>query len=229
MTTTAHMIVAVLLFISLCSPAARSEEKEPHELTRLRSVHEGVVTRAVKGLTETYVTELKKLQTGYSKDGKLAEALKVADEIRAITGSEVPTSERPMGNNTPPLSSTKHSRVTIAANTPEGYRIGPISRGDSISIQYREGKWKRNGIYATSNPDDPEVQDGDLNRLVISTGPEGGLPGHLIKIVPAGTAEKPFVYTFAKTFDDVVLRINDGSTRKDNPGAVTYSVILQRQ
>ncbi len=221
-----RLYLPACLFFVPC--AAFAEPDDPVELSRLRSSYDGAVQRAIKPLAETFLVELSKLQESYLKADKLDAAMKVAAEIKIIKEKI-----NVVATVVPALSviqskQSEEKQVTIAANDMNGFFIGSVKRGDSITLQYTGGLWKHNGNIPTANPDDPDVQDGDLNRLVIARAPAKGVPGDVLKIVPPGTARKAFTFVFPTTRDDVILRINDGSNRKQNPGAVTYSMKLVR-
>lgn len=222
------MLLSVAAVSLLVSRSASADPGDPPELARLRSSYDSAVQRAIKPLAETYVTELTKIQETYLKAGKVDEATKVAAEVKIMKEKlQVVTTEVPAVS----LLHTKQSEeklVTIAANDMNGFLIGSVKRGDSITLQYSGGLWKHNGNIASANPDDPNVQDGDLNRLVIARAPSKGKPGDVLKIIPAETTKKAFTFVFPTTRNDVILRINDGSDRKQNPGAVTYSMKLVR-
>jgi hypothetical protein len=226
MNSTSFLSIAAIALLFSCT--VRAESEEPGALTRLRSSYDGAVQRAIKPLAETYVTELSKLQETSIKNGKLDDALKIAAEIKIVKEKlQVVSTEVPAVSLLHPKQS-EEKLVTIAANDMNGFLIGSVKRGDSITLQYSGGLWKHNGNIASANPDDPNVQDGDLNRLVIARAPVKGKPGDVTKIVPAETTKKAFTFIFPTTRDDMILRINDGSDRKQNPGAVTYSMKLTR-
>ncbi len=224
-TSTLLSLAALTLFFSRTVSA---EPGDPQELTRLRISYDAAVQRAVKPLAETYQTELTKLQTTLIQNGKVDEAMKVAEEIKIVKEKLQVVAGGPAMGLLQPTKQSEEKLVTIAANDVNGYFIGAVKRGDVITLQYSGGLWKHNGNIPTANPDDPNVQDGDLNRLVIARAPSKGVPGDVLKIVPAETNKKAFTYVFPTTRNDVILRINDGSTRKENPGAVTYSMKLMR-
>ncbi len=211
-----------------CASIAKAQTGEPAELTRLRSSYDSAVQRAVKPLSETYLAELTKLRDTYTKAAKLDEAVKIAEEIKHVR-------ER-LGLITAPAGEARAEapvagqelRITIPANDPNGYRIGAVKRGDEITLQYIEGMWKNHGGIATANPDDPKVDGGDENRLAIARGAVNGAPGELIKLVPGDTRKKIFRFIFPTSREEVVLRINTNSDRKQNPGAVVYSMKLTR-
>lgn len=214
-------LLCILLTWSLAAFA-----QEATELQRLRNSYDGAVQRAVKPITETYLQQLKQLRDGYTRSTRLAEANQVEDEIKMVT-----TRLAALGGVTPAIAGHRaavlDSRVTIAANTPTGYRLGPVRQGDIVTLQYLEGLWKGHGHLATVNPDDPQERD-DESRLVIARGPTKDKPGDVIVLVPPDTAKKPFTYTFPTTRDDVVLRIHRNSHNPKNPGAVTYQVKIMR-
>ena len=104
-----------------------------------------------------------------------------------------------------------------------------VKRGDSITLQYIDGKWKSQGGIPSESPDRLAATYGDNDRLVIARAMDDkGKPGEVIKVVPAETATQPFTFVFPTSRDDVVLRINANSDRKENPGTVTYKVKLVR-
>lgn len=119
------------------------------------------------------------------------------------------------------------TKATIAANSPAGFKLGPVKQGDVITLVYLEGKWKGHGHIPTENPDTTMDSD-DESRLVIARGPKGNKPGDVIVVVARETTVKPFVYTVATSRDDLVLRINKNSDNKNNPGSVVYRVTITR-
>ncbi|MBL9178197.1 MAG: hypothetical protein JNM65_09045 [Verrucomicrobiaceae bacterium] len=231
MSANCNFIGVCALISAICGDVA-AQTADPPELVRLRTAYDAAVARAVKPMTETYIVELTKIQETYTRTAKLDEALKIANEIKVAKERLAVVASAPVGDSSAPLSSTTSTgqgvRVTIPANDPNGYRIGAVKRGDTITLQYVEGMWKNHGGIATANPDDPKVDGGDENRLVIARGAVNGAPGELIKLVPAETRKKPFVYVFQTSRDEVVLRISTNSDRKQNPGAVSYSMVLKR-
>lgn len=119
------------------------------------------------------------------------------------------------------------AKAKIGANSPAGFKLGPVKQGDVITLVYVEGKWKGHGHIPMENPDTTTDSE-DESRLVIAHGPKGTKPGDVIVVVARETTVKPFVYTVATTRDDLVLRINKNSDNKDNPGSVTYQVTITR-
>ncbi|MEZ5385503.1 MAG: hypothetical protein R3F13_08310 [Prosthecobacter sp.] len=184
------------------------------------------------------MAELVKLQDTYTKAAKLQEAVVVANEIRAMRERlGMPTSP-----NTPAIASTpapapgkaaktnnQDATIVIPANSPNGYRIGGVTKGDTVTLQFVDGKWKSLGGIPTESPDNPAATYGENDRLVIAEAADpSGTPGKVIKVVPPNTATTPFVYVMPTSRTDVVLRINKNSDRKENPGAVTYKLKVVR-
>lgn len=118
-----------------------------------------------------------------------------------------------------------NTSAKIPANDPSGFKLGPVRRGDHLTLTYVSGLWKDHGGIATENPDAPRDEK---DQLVIAAPAQKGLPGSLIKIVPGGTAQKPFVYEVQTDREEIVLRINSNSQVKKNPGEVVYKVMLTR-
>jgi len=128
----------------------------------------------------------------------------------------------------PPRSVVIDSRVTIPANSPDGYRLPPLRQGDVITLQYVDGLWKGSGHIPTENPDKPNLEHGDQSRLVIARGATKGKPGVVLAMVPPETTVKPFTYIVQTTRADVILRIHKNSDNERNPGSVTYYVTITR-
>lgn len=228
------LIASSVVFMASLMGHVAAQVVEPPEMVRLRTSYEAAVARSVRPLTETYIAELMKVQDSYTKAGKLDEAVAIANEVKVMKQRlgvfEAPQAS-PSSPAAPPVTAAPAGqalRVTIPANDPNGYRIGAVKRGDTITLQYVEGMWKDHGGIATANPDEAKIDGGEENRLVIARGSVNGAPGDLIKLVPAETRKKAFVYVFQTSRDDVVLRINTNSDRKQNPGAVTYTMTLKR-
>lgn len=116
----------------------------------------------------------------------------------------------------------------IPAASPEGFKLPPLRRGDKVVLSYVSGLWKCDGNIASVNPDEEVTERGDRARLVLAEGPKNKVPGSIIKMVPPGTKDKPFVYQVQTTREDVVLRIHSGSDNPKSPGAVTYTVKIMR-
>lgn len=116
--------------------------------------------------------------------------------------------------------------VSISANSPNGYRIGPVHKGDTITLQYVSGLWKDHPQMATENPDAKIPGYDGAEQLVIAHGAKGNRAGDIIQIVPGETISRPFSFSFPQDIDDVVLRIHSHSDHKDNPGEVKYKLGL---
>jgi hypothetical protein len=119
----------------------------------------------------------------------------------------------------------KELNVTIAANSVDGYDLGPIHAKTTITLEYRRGRWKSWGRRATSNPDAEDTEGGDRCRLVISLPAVDGKAGAVVQMVPSGTANSPFLWRAEKDYDSLVLRINDATGK--GPGKVEYRVTIR--
>ncbi len=72
------------------------------------------------------------------------------------------------------------------------------------------------------------IERGEISRLAIYAKREGSTKLERMAVVPAGTAQTPFVVKMDKNYRDVVLRLNedeDGDWEK-NSGSVTYRVLV---
>ncbi len=200
---------------------------EPPELQTLRNSYQAAVIRTTKPLSETYLAELKKLRDQYTKNGKLDEASAAQTEITLITSklsAMASTPELALGAEVKVLEAT----AVIPAASPEGFKLPPLRRGDKVVLSYVSGMWKCDGNIASVNPDEEVTERGDRARLVLAEGPKNKVPGSIIKMVPPGTKDKPFVYQVQTTREDVVLRIHSGSDNPKAPGEVTYTVKVMR-
>ena len=216
------------LVLSLSFVGSSAQEPAP-ELSKLKSSYEGAVQRATLPITETYVKELTKLKDSYTRAAKLQEALAVEKELQNYSNVLAAQSSLPVTTQ-PGATPTVDAEVKIPANSPDGYRIGPVKAGDVITLQYVEGKWKAWGGIATSSPDEAREESGKEGqcRLVIAEASRNGVPGKILKVVPAETIGKPFIYKVATTRDDIVLRIAANSNAPSNPGQVTYKLKVVR-
>ena len=71
-----------LLFFLTVAIASTAISAEPDKLLKLRTSYEAAVTRATTPLQKTYLQELEKLKTEYTRAAKLEDALAVADEMK---------------------------------------------------------------------------------------------------------------------------------------------------
>lgn len=215
---------------------AQAQIVVPADMERLRVAYEAARERATRPIDEKYLTELVKLQDSYTKAAKLQEAVVVANEIKSMKerlGLQASPNSPTLAPAVAPGKAAKKDNqdvtITIPANSPNGYRIGGVTKGDTLTLQFVDGKWKSQGGIATESPDNPTATYGENDRLVIAEPADAnGAPGKVIKIVPADTATTPFVYVMQTSRTDVVLRINNNSDRKENPGVVTYKMKLVR-
>lgn len=204
---------------SLCLPFASAET--PAELVQLKTSYEAAAQRALAPVKETYVAELDKLRVHYASTGNLGAALAAEAEMQAVQSRNA--SPESTGNGT-----VFEGIVTIPANSPAGFTLGPLQAGDTLTLSYMGGLWKNMGKLATENPDAVITEKGDSSRLVLAGPPVDGKEGPLLQMVPAQTAATPFSYTLPSAMDALVLRIRDNSTSASNPGFVTYKVTLVR-
>lgn len=226
----------LVLAFALTGSYVSAQTVVPVEFDRLRTSYESARERAVRPIDEKYLTELTKLQDTYTKAAKLEDAVLVANEIKRMKerlGEPVaPGGPALVAPTTPAAAlggSGQEVTVNIVPNDPNGYRLGGVKRGDTITLQYVSGKWKGKGTIASENPDDPKASYGEDDRLVIAEAADAnGNEGKVIKVVPPETATTPFVYVMQTSRNDVVLRINVGSQRKQNPGYVSYKMKLVR-
>ena len=132
------------------------------------------------------------------------------------------------GNPPSTIAADSKDKITIPANSPDGYVLGQIHKGTKITLQYSGGLWKCWGTMATENPDSPESEHGnDACRLVISLPGKDGVCGEAVAVIPPGTAANPFVFEAQQDYEKLVLRINGEEMNKNGsfetyPGSVQY-------
>lgn len=223
-----RILLLIVMVVAGQFHSAHAQSAVPADMERLRTAYEAARERVTRPLDEKYLAELVKLQGTYTKAAKLQEALAVADEIKGMKERmDLAGKSKSSGH---PASSTaakgaKETTVTIPANTPNGYRLGAVQRGDTITLVYVSGKWKSRGGSATETPDDPKATYGEADRLVIAEAADAsGAPGKVIAIVSPETTLKPFTHLVQESCSEVVLRININSERKENPGEVIYKL-----
>lgn len=120
-------------------------------------------------------------------------------------------------------------RATITSKSPIGYVLGPLKKGDQVSLQYLDGKWKSWGRYPTESPDDIKSEHGDKCRVAMGFFDKNA-KFQLLGIVPPETAETPFRWKSNGDYQRVILRINDanGSFKNNPDGNVRYEVTVTR-
>ncbi len=233
-----RIALSILLLVGTPATMLEAQIAVPPEMEQLRLSYEAARERATRPIDEKYLAELSKLQDSFTKAAKLEQAVAAANEIKRtkerlglLNAAAAPELAAPVPVATKPPSGVggQDNTVVIPSNDPNGYRIGAVKRGDTITLQYMEGLWKSQGGIATENPDNPKASYGDNDRVVIAEAADSkGKAGTVLRIVPPDTVAKPFTYVFQTTRDDVVLRIHNNSERKQNPGTVTYKVKLVR-
>lgn len=208
-------------FFLSCSllPAA-----DPPELNNLRNNYHMAVERATLPLAEVYLKELGKMKEGYLKSGNTEAAEGVEKEMQSVAKKLVQSGKSLSGRAVKIL----ESKVTIAANSTEGFPLGSLKKGDVITLSYESGNWKNNGNFPTDNPDAGHTERGDLTRLALVTGVSKGQLGEVVLLVPASTKETPFVYPLPRDYESLNLRIAYGGDNPKAPGSVTYSINIVR-
>lgn len=197
---------------------------DPSELNNLRNSYQSAINRAVKPISDTYMAELIKLRDTFTRGANLEAANAVQLEIDMLNAKM--TSSRDVVSAG--LTTVIDAVAIISANSIQGYKLGPVRRGDVITVSYINGLWKNDGNIPTDNPDAEQTDRGDRTRLAIAEGPKDGRPGAVVKMVPGHTKETPFSYVVQTTREDVVLRIHYGGDNPKAPGSVTYKVKVQR-
>lgn len=245
-----------ILFLMVVAFDARGQDAP--ELQRLQSSYNSAIQRAERPITLSYIQELSRLRDSYLATHRAGEAQQVENEIKLMTdklalidkaappgfGAPRPLANSPGGTParsvtdarmaTPTASVEGHrnvvsdTRATIPANSADAYALGPLRKGDVVTLQYLDGLWKSFGNVGSDNPDAvaPDRRHGDDSRMVIARASSNGNPGGVVAMVPPLTAKTPFTFSVPEDRNDLVLRINKPHDR--NPGKVTYQVKITR-
>ncbi len=219
---------SLTLIVLMFSVVATLSNADTPEFDRLRDSYKAAMEKATKPLNQTYLEELAKLRDMYTRAAKLEAANTVQAEIDAISskaGIQVPGKQPPQAVIT---AGAPETQAVIPANDVNGFKIGPLKKGDVITLSYVGGKWKDHGKVPTDSPDAEFTETGEKARLVIGHGRYRTKPGPVLVTVPTRTAAKPFSYVLLEDVPNVVLRINDDTDDYDNPGSVTYKLKISR-
>lgn len=183
--------------------------------------------KRLQPLQAAFSKSLDALVTSLTKEGKLDEAMVVKyqrDELAAVPVAAAATGVLGQTLGGPKVVLT--ARANIPANSPDGYKFGPVSKGDLITLKYLEGRWKDFGTQPSFNPDDPATVES--SRLVVAKSSKDDVPGDVIVMVPPSTALTSFEFESPIASDQLVLRINANSNNGANPGAVVYQLEVKR-
>ncbi|MEN3942290.1 hypothetical protein WJU23_13410 [Prosthecobacter sp. SYSU 5D2] len=213
-----------VLISFICLAVSNLMAQEPAELSGLRTSYQSAVERAVKPLSQTYLDELKRMQETFTRDARPEAAQAVQAEITLMESKMTAMGSFTPGVQVPVLETI----AVVPANSPEGFKLGNLRKGDVITLSYLSGQWKNDGMYPSDNPDAEKTERGDKTRLAITESPVNGKPGPIIKPVPPLTQSKPFTYVVQTSRNNVILRIQYGGENPKAPGAVSYKVKIVR-
>lgn len=214
----------ILLILAIGFSVSSLVAEEPVELQGLRKSYHSALDRAVKPVSQTYLDELKRMRDNFTRNAQLEAAVAVQKEIDLIE-SKMKTLGSPVADAEVKV---LEAVAVIPANSMEGFKLGPVRRGDVITLNYVSGLWKNDGNIPTENPDAAQTDRGERTRLAIAEPPTDGRPGKVVKMIPPHTQNSPFQYLVQTSRDNVVLRIHYGGDNPKAPGAVTYKVKITR-
>ena len=207
----------------------------PARLAKLRAAYEPALKKIVDDAARRkdaararHLANLDALQKRFTTSVELDEALLVRKERDQFAVEMAEAAGAAVAKPPSQESVVLEAHATIAANGPDGYRLGAVRQGDVITLQYEKGLWKAYGHIPTDKPDAAVLDHEDQSRLVIAHAPVNGKPGDVIVVVPGETATKPFTFTVPAPADDFVLRIYKNSDNPKNPGSVVYHVKIAR-
>ncbi|PQO41904.1 hypothetical protein [Blastopirellula marina] len=165
----------------------------------------------------------------YAKSGTPSSRWLPATELRLPGGAEAPTTSEPMPEATPTSTTTTTKEVTVNSQSPVGYLVGPMKKGDKLTLSYISGKWKAWGRLASESPDSVEIGGGEKCRLAISEIQSDHQISKLT-LVPAETNTRPFTWTAQQDHTNILLQINDNDGDfSGNPASdVKYSLTIEK-
>ncbi len=114
----------------------------------------------------------------------------------------------------------------ISSRRPMGFDVGPVKRGERLTLTYITGKWSAGHKAIAESPD--ESKDTEKRLCICDAGQHA--PLDIITLVRTSTKSKPYEWRAEKDYDKVTLRINDpGQTYGYNRDeGVKYRVQLRR-
>ena len=141
----------------------------------------------------------------------------------SVTATGIRTKKPPLG----PKPTGRHMVARIAASSPDAFPLGAVQKGPTITLRYRNGKWKSFGRFPTSDPNDEQTERWTACRMAISHPSKDGKAGKTVTLVPAETQRRQFIFDVTADYPLLVLRINDEDGSYDtNPGMEEYSVTV---
>lgn len=207
------LIVLSLLFCSACAGVAQTL---PDSAQRVLQQFEAEQAAARKKAA----LQLETAKQFEMRRGNLDGANAIQAKMTELTGG-VPVA--PLGTATAPAKPIV-KQVQSKANAKYGGEIGAVKAGQSIKIQYVEGRWAMSGGNSDpktwSNPDESSYVGDQAGLYAVESGEIVSLAD-----IPVGTKRRPFRYRFEKDYAQVIIRIRD-TVPGDNPGAAIYEVTL---
>jgi hypothetical protein len=162
----------------------------------------------------------------FTAAGKLDEVLAEVQEHHGLLLGKGEVTQ-PKAPPDPRLDMTGAKLVRIQAQIGQGYAIGNHRAGTTVVIQYVSGTWATSATGTLESPDAAASSSDDRVELLEDS---GNSPTSLA-VLPAGTAEMPFLYTLERDVVGLTLRIHfqKGTRRTVYQGEVQYRVkIIQR-
>ena len=90
-------LAAIIVLTAITVTASAQDAPTPEKLATLKESYRTAIGRATAPITKTYVTELERLKSEFTKKGDLQSALAVDAEIKALAPSSPPPSEAEAG------------------------------------------------------------------------------------------------------------------------------------
>jgi hypothetical protein len=159
-------------------------QKSPEKLAKLKSSYTSAVDRAVSPLKKTYLTELQKLKTDYTKSGDLEAALAVDAEIKSLEGGS-PAANSVSTSAEPKKATTKNALEKQLVNTSwtmtrtsDGAAWGTMEFKDKGVLMFnKERKWTVMDKRKVSLEGYEAVFSDNLTQFKVVWGATGELTG----------------------------------------------------
>lgn len=155
--------LTILTFSLASALFAQDPSQEPEMLASLRDSYQAAIARATSPLTKTYITELERLRTDFTKKGELRAALAVDAELKTLTTSTpTPLTARATPPDDPAdLASSLPGSVWLTEKPDDWLKGFTFIDGTKLKMEESNGK---EGIY------DYTIEGKDKVKFKFTTG-----------------------------------------------------------
>lgn len=121
--------------------------------------------------------------------------------------------------------------VEVSARYPQGYLVGPVPIGMTLTLQYRSGVWTTSPDIPPASPEKFSEMNKLDSRLAIAAVSKVTGETHILDIINEPTQKTPYTWTSDKNYDRIVLRIVDNSAGKrftTKEDKVLYQLVISK-